>query len=1020
MNKALPVLFRALLIQILIIYSTTLTAQQPALFFQNYTTVNGLCDNSINCITEDSRGFIWIGTAEGLSRFDGISFRNFYASRDSTRSFPNYSISNITEFKPHHLIFTSLGKLWCLNTITNTFYQSPPTLSNRYFSLIRLFKDGNLLLSSPDTIFITDQHLNITKKIPTPKSRSIHVAYPVADDTLLMTNNRIHFFYSISSGKFLPFVTKAKFKEVENISLYLGKGKNSNTHYFSNFWQGLYQYSSDGSVINHYESMGDDKRKRISHHGVNAMFQVNDTTVFLGSSYGLNVLNTVTGIVNKYYYQPDNDNSIAGNILTSIFRDRAGNIWIGTTEGLSKIGSAHNIEIISKVKDQELNYEFIRISKGSGPFIYLSSLGGGTYRVNRFTNSIQRLDSTIISNAWSVLDKGELVYFAGGGRKKLLAYNKNNGQITTPHFLDPYYGNADIVTLTYRDSHGDEWYSINEGGGLVRKLRDGTIEHYSRRLPTPSFSHSYLANATEDIYGNSWFGLNKSSTLLQWDYSKEQFHEMLPDTVPGIKGISFGGLFCMYADKKGYLWVSYEGTGLFSYDIAKHKARVYSIEDGLPTNYIYSITADDQQRLWLGTEKGLVCYLPEENKFITFKKGNGLPADEFGAPSGYFDPETNSLWITSKTRILRINPDILLQQTRNNFTLYTDEISVNGKMLNTYNNSSFSHRENNFQFQFTAVDIDNGKDLEFSYQLVGADENWIYVGDKRSAIYSSLGPGEYTFMIKARRKGDTEWIEIKDPYSFTIETPWWNTWWFRILIACGFIAVVILIVRSFFKRRLAKQRAMLEKQQAVEKERTRIATDMHDDFGASLSRIKFLSEKIQLEKDDPEKTNQDLGKISAFSDEMAEKMGEIVWALNQRYDSSGDMISFCRSYASEYLGDKNIKLHFESDEAADVKVNGEIRRNVFLVVKESLHNIVKHAKASEVNIMIISKKDLRIVIQDNGKGFDATAVRPFADGIENMKKRIKGIGGEFTIQNQNGTRIEIQVDPGIQQNAYRK
>jgi len=212
---------------------------------------------------------------------------------------------------------------------------------------------------------------------------------------------------------------------------------------------------------------------------------------------------------------------------------------------------------------------------------------------------------------------------------------------------------------------------------------------------------------------------------------------------------------------------------------------------------------------------------------------------------------------------------------------------------------------------------------------------------------------------------------------------------------------------------------ILEKQQAVEKERTRIATDMHDDFGASLSRIKFLSEKIQLEKDNPEKTHQDLGKISAFSDEMAEKMGEIVWALNQRYDFSGDMISFCRSYASEYLGDKNIKLRFESSDAAEIKINGEIRRNIFLVIKESLHNIVKHSKASEVLIRINIDKELQVLIHDNGKGFDAAMIRPFADGIENMKKRIEEIGGRFSLDGTQGTRIEIQVNPGIRRNTYR-
>ena len=135
MNKANPILFRALLLKLTLFFCAALVAQPTGSFFQNYTTINGLCDNTVNSITQDSRGFIWLGTAEGLSRFDGISFRNYFGSRDSSKSFTNYHITNVTEYKPHHLLFCSLGKLWCMNTLNNTFYQPPSVLLNRYINL---------------------------------------------------------------------------------------------------------------------------------------------------------------------------------------------------------------------------------------------------------------------------------------------------------------------------------------------------------------------------------------------------------------------------------------------------------------------------------------------------------------------------------------------------------------------------------------------------------------------------------------------------------------------------------------------------------------------------------------------------------------------------------------------------------------------------------------------------------------------------------------------------------------------
>jgi len=995
---------------LIILISISLPGIAQSLFFQNYTTLNGLCDNKINSITQDTRGFIWIGTQEGLSRFDGISFKNYYGSRDNNKSFSNYNITNIAEYKPNHLIFCSLGKLWCMNTLNNTFYQPPARFTSRYVSAIGLIGTDKLLLSTRDTTFVLDQTFRVVQTIISP----LHdpgAVYAIDLDTLFLTTGKEHCLYSISAKKFTAFHPRATFKEVENYSVFLGNSKNANSFYFSNFWQGFYEYGPDGSIANHYTSSAAKNETRLSHNSINALLQVNDSILYLGTIGGLNVLNKNSGRIISYSKQTDNSNSIAGNILTAIFKDKSGNIWIGTTEGLSKVGAGNqSIEIISTAKDQKEKHEFARITKGDVPFLYFSSLPRGTYRVNRFTDSTVLMDSTVVTNAWCALLSENTMYFSGGGSRKMIGYNTSKHQWTYPDFLDPYYKDADIVTLMYRDSHGDEWYSINHGGGLVRKAADSkSLEHYSKNLATPSFSLSYVADGTEDAFGNSWFGVNKSSILLKWDYSTKRFTEMSPDSIPGVKGLSFGGVACLYADEKGKLWVSYEGAGLFSYDITKHSAKQYSIEDGLPSNYIFSITEDDKERLWLGTSKGLVCYFPAENKFITFKKENGLPTEEFGTDAGYFDSETNSLWLTSRTDILRVNPDKLLKQATNSFAVYTDAIKINGRMLHEYDGSSFKYDQNNFQFEYTAVDIDNGKDLEFSYQLSGADPTWIDAGDNRSAIYNSLNPGSYTFNIKAKRKGDTEWKEIKEPFSFHIASPWWQSWWFRLLAVCAFVTVVILSVRRYFQMKLEKQKRALEKQQAVEKERTRIATDMHDDFGASLSRIKFLSEKIQLDRDNIEKTNEDLGKISAYSDEMAEKMGEIVWALNRRYDSSGDMISFCRSYASEYLGDKNIKLHFESSEAAEIKINGEARRNIFLVMKESLHNIVKHAKASQVFIHMNIDKELHVVIQDDGKGFEAGSIRPFADGIQNMKKRIEEIGGRFSIDGNNGTRIEIGV-----------
>jgi signal transduction histidine kinase len=203
--------------------------------------------------------------------------------------------------------------------------------------------------------------------------------------------------------------------------------------------------------------------------------------------------------------------------------------------------------------------------------------------------------------------------------------------------------------------------------------------------------------------------------------------------------------------------------------------------------------------------------------------------------------------------------------------------------------------------------------------------------------------------------------------------------------------------------------AWLEKQQAIEKERTRIATDMHDDLGAGLSRIKYLSQSLLNKKGD-EIMKPELEKITIFSDEMSEKMGEIIWALNEKNDTLADLIAYTRSYTVEYLANHGIKC--EADTPSHLPANfitGEIRRNIFLSVKECLHNIVKHSQATKVFFSVQLNGKMQITIHDNGKGIDWGNRRAFSNGIENLNKRMKEIKGSVNFSNEKGTKVSMTI-----------
>lgn len=223
----------------------------------------------------------------------------------------------------------------------------------------------------------------------------------------------------------------------------------------------------------------------------------------------------------------------------------------------------------------------------------------------------------------------------------------------------------------------------------------------------------------------------------------------------------------------------------------------------------------------------------------------------------------------------------------------------------------------------------------------------------------------------------------------------WQTMLFKTAVLVLMLLIGLLLSKWYFGYRIRKQKLTFEKRQAIEKERTRIATDMHDDLGAGLSRIKFLSQVLYNKNTNDESIKTGLEKITVYSDEMTEKMGEIVWALNEKNDTLADLIAYSRSYAIEYLANHDIQCEANTPLGLPgTFIAGEIRRNIFLAVKECLHNIVKHAGASRVNFSVELGEVIQITIHDNGKGIDWNNQRAFSNGIQNIHQRMKEIKGK--------------------------
>lgn len=277
------------------------------------------------------------------------------------------------------------------------------------------------------------------------------------------------------------------------------------------------------------------------------------------------------------------------------------------------------------------------------------------------------------------------------------------------------------------------------------------------------------------------------------------------------------------------------------------------------------------------------------------------------------------------------------------------------------------------------------------------------------ASYTNVPPGRYTFRVQAD-EGNEAWSQHQ-AIAFTIVPPFWMTGWFRLLLALAAVGSVVGAVRFASTRKLQRRLQTVEAQAALDRERMRISKDMHDELGAGLTKIALLGELAQRDIGNPDKTDELLKRISSESRSIAGTMDEIVWAVNPKNDTFESLAAYLLQYVEEYLSATEIRLEVQlPEELTDHRISAEVRHNIFLVVKEGLNNIVKHAGATKVCFGARQAGGmLEFTLEDNGVGFSVADVGRFSDGLSNMRKRMDEIGGTFEVEStpRRGTRLKV-------------
>jgi ligand-binding sensor domain-containing protein/two-component sensor histidine kinase len=1034
-------------ISILLGLLLSLPAIAPAeqLPVRTYTTADGLPSDFVQRIVRDSHGFLWFCTGDGLSRFNGYEFTTYGVEHGLPHPFIN------------DLIETRRGVYWVATNGGGVARFNPSPLRDKQPQTRNLF-----------TVYPVGDEPTTNRVNVLYEDRAGQL-WAGTDDGLFRldeTGGQASF-HRASLNLPIDLPVRALVEDREG-SLWVGTQGQGLVRSFPDGRAVRYaiQPSSLGDLVTAllYDTEG---RLWVGHRGGAGLIVLKPqpaTSITAGGE----LVTLRLARCGKAAHSPDQRvrlpvapgdvcqfttaDGLAGIIVGGISQSSDGRIWIGTDGGLTEFIDGRfrsyttalglsNPSIWTPVEDRDGN-------------LWLGSRTGATKITWSGFTTFGKADGLGELRITSVIEnrRGELCSILISGENDFFV-NRFDGRrfnAVKPQFPREIKGFGwGTNQVTFQDHTGEWW--VPTGDGLCRFPRVASVEQLRRIRPKAVYTHQRgelpgndIFRLFEDSRGDVWISTasHVRNAVVRWERATESFHvcseaEGLPPfTLPtaycedaagslwlgfydgGLAryrdgsfrlftqsdGVPVGLIRALFLDRAGRLWVASDRDGIARLDDlqAEHPSFVkYTIADGLASNSISCITEDKLGRMYFGTARSLDRFDLETNRIRHYTKADGLASN---AVTVAFRDRQGALWFGTDLGLSRLipapdpppsPPPILISGLRIAGDVQAisalGETEVSGLVLNS--------TQNQLSIDFVGLGFAAGEALRYQYRLTGADPDWSAPTDQRTINYASLSPGRYQFQVQAVT-ADGNPSPTPATITFTILPPIWQRWWFVTLVALT-VGLVAWVIYRYRVGRLIE----------MERVRTRIATDLHDDIGSSLSQIALLSEVVRLRvnRDDPPVT-ESLAQIAGSSRELVDSMSDIVWAVDPRKDHLSDLTQRMRRFASEVFTARDIEFRFE-DRAEDMKLGADVRRQVFLIFKESVNNIVRHSACKQADIEFrVEHGWLTLKVSDDGKGFDSEEDSD-GHGLVSMRDRAKALGGnlELISHNGNGTTVRLRV-----------
>jgi signal transduction histidine kinase/ligand-binding sensor domain-containing protein len=729
------------------------------------------------------------------------------------------------------------------------------------------------------------------------------------------------------------------------------------------------------------------------------------------------------------------DNGLPSKFITCWLEDNEGNIWIGTKEaGLARIRLRQFKEFTAA--DGIPGDVAQSVCEDAQGTIWVGTATGGLARKQgeRFVpvpltpNPDPLIESVTVcpdatNGIWIGTLQGSVFRYANNEVRCL------NNEVTWSFPLERLRDH--VANAMMQDSKGRVWFCNGSGAYYYE---DG-------KLTTFGSAHGFVEYLgvraiAEGPPGTLWIGTEPGDVWCVSHGALTQYHR--PKEWPNAR------VSALLPEADGSLWVGTLGGGLLLLKDGKF-SRI-TAEQGLPDNSITQLLEDDEGNLWGGTYAGifraaksqlktLAAGGVEEIAFSVHGRFDGLPGQAY---SGWFQPSCwrsrdGRLWFTTVKGLVAVNPrDVLVNHRPPPVVI--EEMRVDGaprefkSVVNDDKSSvpaaplKIGPGRHYIEFHFTGINFTAPDKVRFKWQLEGVEKQWHEGLNQRLSGYGPLLPGNYRFRVLAANS-DGVWNEAGASVAFVVMPFFWETWWFKTVLIAGGCAVLALALRR--RHRLELER--VERNHEMERERTRIARDMHDEIGSKLARISFLSEVLKGQKQVVGKGDGAIDSLAKTARDLLQSLDRMLWAVNPRNDSLEKLSGYLNAYAAEYFQNTPIqcRLEFPKNLPA-IPLSAETRHNIFLAFEEALANTLKHSGATQVSAEMISENGIFVIsIADNGCGFNVeNQIRATERekgghlGLSGMYHRLRTIGGECQITSSPGAGTTVKfVLPPFKQNA---